>query len=144
MVPDDESERRGASTVERWVGTALDLSQIPGNVVATVGEELQQGLAGATPDPSQIEAALGDLSVPESDDLNPDATVREGAALPTEQVDTVVETGERAAEVAVEGSGEAATVLVDTGGEVVEVAVDGGEAAAEVTAKVVVAALDGL
>ncbi|WP_324759982.1 hypothetical protein [Haloarcula montana] len=82
--------------------------------------------------------------VPDTGDLNPDATVREGADLAADQVDTVVETGEQAAEVAVEGSGEAATVLVDTGGAVVEVAVDGGEAAAEVTAKVVVAALDGV
>ncbi len=119
---------------------------LPGTgVLDDLGDELQAGIAGATPDAADIEETLSGVSLPGGPDLDVDTRVIPDASLDAEQVDRVVDAGGEAVEVAVEGTGEAGTVLVETGGEVVEIAVEGGgEAAAEATGEIVAAALDGI
>lgn len=129
-----------------WIDLPVELAlELPGTLLADLSDALRAGVRGGTPDAETIEAVLDRASIPEVGDLDVDAVVRPGEAIPHDRADAVVEAGGETVDVAVEGSGEAATVLVDTGGEVVEVVVEnGGEAAAEATAEVIVAALEGL
>jgi len=145
MTDDDreENDHNQSNWLDAVPGPEIPLPDAP--ILDDLAAELQAGIEGAMPDPDDIEAALNDVSIPEVGDLDVEAAVRPGEAVPDEQADAIVDAGEQAVDIAVEGSEEAATVLVDTGGEVIEVAVEsGGEAAAEATAEVLAAALDGL
>jgi len=143
--PADSSEEGRRDRLD-WIDLPVDIAlELPGTLLADLSDALRAGVRGGTPDAETVEAALDRASIPEIGDLDVDAVVRPGEAIPHDRADAVVEAGGETVDVAVEGSGEAATVLVDTGGEVVEVVVEnGGEAAAEATAEVIVAALEGL
>ncbi|MEF8774536.1 MAG: hypothetical protein V5A37_07450 [Halobacteriales archaeon] len=145
---EDSAESRDGRRRDRldWIDLAVDPAlELPGTLLADLSDALRTGGRGGTPDAGAVEAARDRASIPEIGDLDVDAVVRPGEAVPHDRADAVVEAGGEAVDVAVEGSGEAATVLVDTGGEVVEVVVEnGGGAAAEATAEVIVAALEGL
>ena len=143
--PADSSDEGRRDRLD-WIELPLDIAlELPGTLLADLSDALLSGVRGGTPDAETVEAALDRASIPEVGDLDVEAALRPGEAIPHDRADAVVEAGGETVDVAIEGSGEAATVLVDTGGEVVEVVVEnGGEAAAEATAEVIVAALEGL
>ena len=95
-------------------------------------------------DNQRVEAALEDVSLPETGALDVDATVLpDSVGVDAAEADAVIDAGGGTLTVAAETGGDAATVVVDSGSEAMEIAVeDGGEIAAEVVVEVLAGALE--
>jgi len=145
-MADDRKKRRR----DRVAETLLDVATVPDYTVLdpTAYADLASGIgdlfADARPNTDRIEAALEDVSLPETGALDVDATVLpDSVGVDTAEADAVIDAGGGTLTVAAETGGDAATVVVDSGSEAMEIAVeDGGEIAAEVVVEVLAGALE--
>jgi hypothetical protein len=81
-----------------WIDLPAEIAlELPGTVLADLSDALRAGVRGGTPDAETVEAALDRASIPEVGDLDVDAVVRPGEAIPHDRADAVVENGGEAA-----------------------------------------------
>jgi hypothetical protein len=144
------SDDRNTQRRDRIAGTLLDVATIPDYTVLDpeTYTDLASGIGSlfddTRPNTDRIEAALGDVTLPETGELDVDATVLpDSVGVDAADAETVLDAGGETLAVAAETGGDAATVVVDSGGEAIEIAVEnGGDVAAEAVVEVLAGALE--
>jgi hypothetical protein len=165
-MADDDDDDRATNPLDAFLLSDAPIPDVtlPGqDALQELGRELEATFDGVTPDPSDIERALDSVEIPNTDNLDFEATALSDVSLDPsdadllldmdgEIVDAAVGQSEDVVEIALDQSEEGGELLLDVGDEVIEIAIEGGgemaevggEVAAEVVVEVIAEALEGV